>query len=187
MVLLLPSAWLACFLLFRELAASGRIERDWRFAFMLASATWGAVLTLSTEILSLAISINAASVLIFWLCVNASLWGAWLIRRRRSPSEGQGWASASGLKTWWSWPLDARLLLGAAMLFAVFLGGIALLTPTTNWDSLTYHLARVMHWIQNQTIAHFPTNMIAQIQMGPWSAFAQTHLWLLWGGDQNLS
>src|SRR2546426_7647634 len=52
----------------------------------------------------------------------------------------------------------------------------SLLTPTMNWDSLTYHLPRVMHWIQQGSVRHYPTACISQIQMGPWAAFVQTHL-----------
>jgi 4-amino-4-deoxy-L-arabinose transferase-like glycosyltransferase len=196
MVLLLPSAWLAGFLIFRKLAARNRLPADWRFSFILACALWGAVLVLGTEILSLFVSFNAVSVLLFWLCVNVCLWGGLYrfsnlasaggdrpLTPSLSPSDGEK-VSEGRERGSAGWPLDAKILLAVALLFAAFLGGIALLTPTTNWDSLTYHLPRVLHWIQNQNVAHFPTNMAAQIQMGPWPAFVEAHLWLLWGGDR---
>jgi hypothetical protein len=41
-----------------------------------------------------------------------------------------------------------------------------------------------MHWIQQQSVEHYPTGCISQLQMGPWAAFLQTHLFLLWGGDR---
>jgi hypothetical protein len=45
-------------------------------------------------------------------------------------------------------------------------------------------MPRVMHWIQQGSVAHYRTNMEEQLHLGPWSGFVQTHLWLLWGNDQ---
>lgn len=159
-------------------------ESDWRFSFILAGAGWAALLSIETEILSLGALLNAASVRVFWLMLNAALWGGLVLIRRQSPQQSGGWSIVRGLNQLWAWPLDARIMMGAAGLFAIFLGGIALLTPTTNWDSLTYHMARVMHWIQQRSVAHYPTNMDGQLQMGPWSEYVQVHLCLLWGGDR---
>jgi hypothetical protein len=36
-----------------------------------------------------------------------------------------------------------------------------------NWDSMTYHLARVAHWIQNRSVDIYPTNISRQITLGP--------------------
>ena len=63
------------------------------------------------------------------------------------------------------------------------LGLIAAVTPTTNWDSLTYHLPRVMHWIQQRSVDHYASNNTCQIEYGPWSAFALATLHLLRGND----
>ncbi len=184
MLLLLPSAWLALFFLFREAATRRRPESDWRFSFLLATASWGGLLSVGTEILSLARWIDTSGVRIFWILANGALWGRLLFMRRRAQAKSKGWTVGGGLKELWAWPLDARTMLSAAGLFTIFLGGIALFTPTTNWDSLTYHMARVMHWIQQRSVAHYPTNMDGQIQMGPWSGYVQAHLWLLWGNDR---
>jgi len=64
------------------------------------------------------------------------------------------------------------------------LGVIAAATPTTNLDSLTYHLPRVMHWIQQQSVEHFPTGNTRQLEFAPWPAFVITNLHLLIGDDQ---
>ena len=160
------------------------VAQDWRVSVILASAAWGALLVVGTEGLSLIRGLNAASVALMWLAANMALWGALFCWQRRLQTEICDKDRPSLRETLRTWPGDVRFMFGAALLFGAFLGAIALLTPTTNWDSLTYHLARVMHWLQNQSVADYPTNMVAQLQMGPWPAFVQAHLWLLWGNDR---
>jgi hypothetical protein len=183
MVMLLPLAWIACLLLWREAAARRWIGADWRLSFLLAAASWGTLLALGTELLSALAMLDEAGLESFWVVANVGLWTGLIGWRRRSPAKEGGWTLMSSWNELRAWPWEARVMLGAAGAFAVFLGGIALFTTTTNWDSLTYHMARVMHWMQQQSVAHYPTNMDGQLQMGPWPAFAQTHLWLLWGND----
>jgi hypothetical protein len=36
-----------------------------------------------------------------------------------------------------------------------------------NWDSMTYHLARVAYWLQNGSVAAYPTNIARQITLPP--------------------
>ena len=61
-----------------------------------------------------------------------------------------------------------------AGLFAVFIIFIVLMNlllalyfPPNNWDSMTYHLARVAQWMQNGSIRHFPTYESRQLYSAP--------------------
>lgn len=49
----------------------------------------------------------------------------------------------------------------------LLLGITAWIYPPNTYDSLTYHLARVAHWIQNQSIAYYVTPIDRQNVMGP--------------------
>ena len=49
---------------------------------------------------------------------------------------------------------------------------------------MTYHLPRVMHWIQNRTVAHYPTHNLRQISFLPGAAYIVTHLQILAGSDR---
>jgi len=49
---------------------------------------------------------------------------------------------------------------------------------------MTYHMARVAHWIQNQTVAHYPTHITRQFYQPPWAEYAIMHLQILSGGDR---
>jgi 4-amino-4-deoxy-L-arabinose transferase-like glycosyltransferase len=41
-----------------------------------------------------------------------------------------------------------------------------------------------MHWIQQGSVAHFPTDNTRQIEFGPWSGYVISHLFLLTGSDR---
>ncbi|MDR1089529.1 MAG: hypothetical protein LBL79_00500 [Prevotella sp.] len=47
-----------------------------------------------------------------------------------------------------------------------FIGGVLIITfflalayPPNNWDSMTYHLPRIEHWIQNGNLDHYYTSI----------------------------
>jgi ABC-type uncharacterized transport system permease subunit len=50
---------------------------------------------------------------------------------------------------------------GIAGLFGVivliFLSGCCY--PPNNWDSMTYHMARIAHWVMNESIEPYPTHI----------------------------
>jgi hypothetical protein len=49
----------------------------------------------------------------------------------------------------------------------VLLAITAYVYPPTNWDSMTYHMARVAHWMQNRSVSYYPAIQPAQNTMGP--------------------
>lgn len=46
----------------------------------------------------------------------------------------------------------------------------ALAYPSHYWDAMTYHLARIIHWLQNGNLAPYPTNIPRQIGMPPFNS-----------------
>ncbi|MEY4488646.1 MAG: hypothetical protein RIQ79_1154 [Verrucomicrobiota bacterium] len=62
-------------------------------------------------------------------------------------------------------------------------GLIAWLAPPNTYDAMTYQLPRVMHWLQQGTLEHFPTSNVRQISYGPGASYWHTHLWTLFDGD----
>lgn len=84
----------------------------------------------------------------------------------------------------------ARAARGAAGFTAV-LAGLALaallcglLYPPNNWDSLTYHLSRVMHWIERGSTAFYPAADPRQNYQPPLAEYFLLHARLLGGGDR---
>jgi len=70
-------------------------------------------------------------------------------------------------------------------LVASFLMG--LLLPPSNYDSMTYHLPRVMHWIENQTLRPYFTHIWRQVRYPFTGTLGLLWLMLLSGSDKLLS
>lgn len=83
-------------------------------------------------------------------------------------------------------PLTAGLQLQRAAVVSIarLAGLVALWAPPNNFDTMVYHMSRVCHWIQNRTIAPYPTHILRQLHQNPWSDWAVAHLQLLAGGDR---
>ncbi len=67
-------------------------------------------------------------------------------------------------------------------LFVFLLFG-ALYTVPYNYDSMTYHLARVGHWIDHKNVAHYITNIDRQIYSPVLCEYFLMHIMLLTGSD----
>lgn len=68
--------------------------------------------------------------------------------------------------------------LGAYLLVTV------LVYPPTNWDSMTYHMARVAYWWQARSVGYYATGQPAQNIMGPGAEYLLLLLQTLSGGDR---
>jgi 4-amino-4-deoxy-L-arabinose transferase-like glycosyltransferase len=69
-------------------------------------------------------------------------------------------------------------------LSTLVLAVIAWAAPPNSWDSMTYHMSRVVHWVQNRSVAFYPTNISRQLHLTPWSEFAILHVQILSGNDR---
>jgi len=76
--------------------------------------------------------------------------------------------------------LVTKLILFLILIILVSLFGISF-TINNNWDSYTYHLPRVEHWIQDKNVDFFPTNNIRQLYIAPFSEYFILNLKLLAG------
>jgi hypothetical protein len=180
--------WLGCFCVTRELAARQHIHPDWRLSWVLACIWWGILLTLLVEGSSALHSFNAASIRAGWigsgvilLCLAAGLAAQ---RGALTPAAIREWRAQIARHWPNQAPADARLLLFAAAILISVLAGIAITLPTTNYDSMTYHMARVMHWIDQQSVSYYPTMNGRQLESGPWAEYSMANLYLLQGNDQ---
>ena len=60
---------------------------------------------------------------------------------------------------------------------------LALACPPNNYDSQTYHLPRIEHWVVQHDIALYATSIDRQVAMSPGAEYLLLHLRLLTGAD----
>jgi hypothetical protein len=65
-----------------------------------------------------------------------------------------------------------RLEAGVSIILLVVLWAtafIALSCVPNNWDSMTYHLPRIEHWLQNRSLDYYPTSIVRQLDSNPFA------------------
>jgi hypothetical protein len=143
-----------------------------RELFLSIAVLWGVSVTVVTEALSGFSWLTFGPIAAFWsLALLVSIGIVVSAAQNRSPV---------------SPPLGARatLLLAGLAIIVALTGVTALLAPPNSYDSMAYHMSRVMHWVQNRNVAFYPTHILTQLVLNPWAEFAIMHLQILSGGDR---
>lgn len=55
-----------------------------------------------------------------------------------------------------------------------------------NWDSMTYHCSRLFHWMQNQSVAHYATNIDRQVSSPILGAFVNLNVYVMSNGSDRM-
>lgn len=169
-------AVLLVFLALAAFACAGAAwMRDGRMGALAGATAWAAFLAACTEVLGALNALTDTGLAVAWAGAVAMAAGtAWFVARRRGlPAFGLAGAG------WFE-----RLALGCAAAIAAATLLVALAAPATTFDSLTYHMSRVMHWLQNGTVAHYPTHIDRQLFLEPFAEFVILHFSALSGGDR---
>ncbi|WP_244141936.1 ArnT family glycosyltransferase [aff. Roholtiella sp. LEGE 12411] len=154
---------------------------DWRQALILSTTYWGVLLTAITEILSYFKLITLVWLLAVWgvMCIILIFTNYRLNSKNVDILISNSCFIINDLKL--SKPL--KNLLFGIIFYVITVGLIAIIAPPNNWDSMDYHMSRVAHWIQNHSVAHYPTSYTPQLYQNPWSEFVILHFQILSGGD----
>src|SRR4051794_26791316 len=113
------------------------------------------------------------------------------------------WIDATRVAVAWSVVLPALLLVrplrfhiaiprlrpfpAAAVAVIAGLAGLLfftpLLSPPQKAGTMSYHLPRVLHWMQNRSVAFFPTSFLNLIMLQPAAEYMMLHAYVLSGTD----
>lgn len=181
MIVVLPCiSFIVLFLLLLSEEIQGTSESlGWRGAFLKACILWGAFIALSSEILGILHALTFVAVTILWgLYLVVLFYLGW-----RSRSFHQAWGWVKGKLHQQIDVIDV-LLVGLLASVILFLLSIAWKAIPSNTDSLLYHMSRVMHWMQNQDLAHYSTQYDQQLWLPPLAEYIFLHLRILAGNDQ---
>lgn len=153
-----------------------KIDYCWRSAILSATIVWGVTIALSTEFLSLFKLVAFNLVFVLWLSADVLMLIIYLKAQKFKPNYSRNERN--------KFPgFLVILLVGISLIFAA-IGLIAVISPPNNWDSMTYHMSRVVHWIQNRSVEHYPTSYVPQLYHPPWAEFAIMHFQIITGGDR---
>lgn len=72
------------------------------------------------------------------------------------------------------------------VLFLLCVLFLAVKTVPYNWDSMTYHLGRIVHWHQNQSVAHYATHISRQVASPVLGAFVNLNVYTMLNGNDRL-
>lgn len=154
-------------------------DRGIREAFILTSLFWSAFMVVGTELLSIFRLLTTVGVIVLWL----SAIGILAFIHQRNKTFLIGWEKIkTTIQTYRPGWFDVFGISIIVITMTILLI-TAVMSPPNIHDVLAYHMSRVMHWIQNRSLAFFPTPNTWQLWMPPFSEFSQLHGYLLAGTD----
>ncbi len=153
-------------------------SKFWQLSVINSALIWGVLVAGISEFLSLFNFVNFLGVSSSWLLIDSALFLLFykLIKNHKNI------LALSNIK------FTLQPFYNLSLIFVIFIaltiGLIAITAPPNNWDSMTYHMPRVVHWIQNQSVAHYPTSYTPQIYSPPWGEYVIMHFQILSGSDR---
>lgn len=154
----------------------------WRSSLLSAALVMGVLVAFLTEILSAFRLLGLIGVAGAWALVSLAL-GFIYFKKYKKKKIASLNSLIQQIKFLPKKPLALLSLLGLGFIVAA-VGLTAVVAAPNTWDSMTYHMSRVAHWIQNASVAHYPTYYLPQLFHPPLAEFAILHLQVLIGGDR---
>ena len=147
-----------------------------RQSFVYAATVYTLCLVLATELFSIWDILRFGTLLAFWtgLTIVSGLY-LWFYGNRQAVLETLNGA--------WTRFRASRALWAVSLVWSIVLA-IAVVYPPNNWDSMTYHMARIPSWIRQGSINFFPTETLLQLHQPPLAEWNILHFQILSGGDR---
>lgn len=156
------------------LAAVRRVRRrTFAVEVILTLAVLVCVETALMNALSVFQAVTRGGVVAAHLLVVAAAWAA-LGRVELASGVRRGWLALRRL----GWGGVAVAPLGALIALSAWR------YAPNNWDSMSYHMARVAHWIQLRSIANYDTNIVRQVSLLPGAEYLVLALQVVSGTDR---
>ena len=173
MIVLMILSFLSMWIIF----GSSEREPNWRIALVQSLIAWGGYLILGTEFLSLFKAINRAALGIMWSfpILIGILWGWKWLRRGKALR----FPIIYHRDSWLGTVLDLFVIL-----ILVVTAVVAFVSPPNSNDALVSDMSRVAHWAQNQSLAHYATEIESQNSHSPGAGIMMLNFYILGGGDR---
>lgn len=136
-------------------------------------------MALGFELLSLLKALSTLGVVILWLILNIFL----VLMHMKRETFTIGWQRLVGLIKSFRFNVFNSLSFLVIVITLVILLITGIMSPPNIHDVLAYHMARVMHWVQNSSFTFYPSVNTWQLWMPPFSEYIQLNGQLLSGSD----
>ena len=137
---------------------------------------WSTLCFALTELLSLFKCISSSYITISWICIDLVLVGVVIFR-----------VVCRGRKDFFG---NTKTLINKRTFFFLFFSLVmlffAIKTVPYNYDSMTYHLPRIYHWLQNRSISYYATGIDRQVANPVLSEYINLNVCGIWGGSDRL-
>lgn len=152
-----------------------------RLALVRAALVVGGAATVLVELLSLLHALTTLWVAGCWAVATVALLVSFFRGYRREPIDRQALSSWWDGGNWWDASRWMVLAVGGLVLGELV---VAIASPPNNYDSYTYHLPKIEHWVVQHDVAFYPTVINRQLGQSPGAEYLLLHLRLLTGGDR---
>ncbi|WP_339889641.1 glycosyltransferase family 39 protein [uncultured Flavobacterium sp.] len=156
-----------------------KLDLNSSFADFIIKSTllFSTVIVLLVEVLSLFNSLNFISIFSFWLLFFIIL--SYLLIKKKVFLTIKGKILN----------LNKKISIIDKVLIAIIITGVlailfqGIIYPTNNWDSLTYHMSRIMYWLSNESVGHFQTHILRHLYQPPFAEYFILNINVLNGND----
>ena len=152
------------------------ITVSWREAFLYALVFWGVFVLILTESLSLFHIIDFFPVFLSWFLVFFII-GSMLFFKKGALR------TIISFSQQYSISFTEKIIICIIIIVCTVTAITAFLCPPNTWDSLSYHMARIAHWIQNRSVDFYPTHNTRQLVSPMWLEYAALQFQILSRGD----
>ncbi len=140
------------------------------------------LLVVITEVLSALHQLTTTNLLWAWLMIDLALF--LFVFKTRTQLASRIIELTQQLKVCVQNTLFSHKILSVGLVLLIVLVCVqGLIYPPNNWDSLTYHMSRISHWISQASVTHYPTSIFRQLYQPPFAEFCILHVSLLAKSD----
>ncbi|OZI07505.1 hypothetical protein BWI93_14295 [Siphonobacter sp. BAB-5385] len=179
----LGSCLLCFFLRYQsELRTSG-IYTASRLALIQTLLVHAVLVFIYSETFSAFNQLNTRTATAFWLVISG-IWIGLGIRSKMFKTKDL-YLQLIQIFRFSAFPTVYKFIFWVAILFFIApLGLLAVYSTPNNYDSNSYHITRILVWLLNQNLDHFPTTHIQQLYHNVFAEYLILQVFLLTGTDQ---
>lgn len=184
-ICLLPISFACIFVIFFLRSSERGIYTNIRRSFLLSLITQAAVVFVFNETASFFNAIHPAAALTFWIAEVLGLGGLVFYLNRSGKMDAGRLRELGQAIRLTGFGTSQKLVIGFVALFYMLpLFILAMYVAPNNYDSHMYHLNRILIWIYNGNLDHFPTMHLQQLYLNVFAEYLVLDTVLLAGSDQ---